>query len=276
MDTLIPPPRSSRRAMGPPLDLSVTSPKLRLLVQLVIPAAILLIIAVGMITGYLEKWLWMGQLKYVGIFWKLFSVQWTMYAISFAGVFVFVWFNLRHALVVGEVPGGPVDDLARSLIAAGASRITFHVDAATHVDRTLALIKSEGALAGLAFNPATPLGVLEWVIDKVDLVLVMSVNPGFGGQQFIHSTLRKLDAVRQIIDRSGRDVRLQVDDGVKIGNIAEIAHAGADVFVAGSGIFGAPDYADAIKAMRTELVGATWVPFSGRPHIEPSRNRGAS
>ena len=170
----------------------------------------------------------------------------------------------------------PVDALARSFTDAGANRITFHVDAATHVDRTLGLIKSGGALAGLAFNPATPLGALEWVIDKVDLILIMSVNPGFGGQHFIDSALRKLDEARRIIDRSGRDIRLQVDGGVKISNIADIARAGADTFVAGSGIFKAPNYTKAIDAMRAQIAEASWEPLSGRPPIELNRTRGTS
>ncbi|WP_419729142.1 ribulose-phosphate 3-epimerase [Lichenicola sp.] len=147
----------------------------------------------------------------------------------------------------------PVDALVQSFIKAGANRITFHSDAATHVDRTLHLIRSEGALAGLALNPATPLSALDWVIDTVDLILVMSVNPGFGGQTFIPSTLPKLEAVRDIIARSGRDIRLQVDGGVKIANIAAIARAGADTFVSGSGIFDTPDYRGTIDAMRAQI-----------------------
>ena len=131
--------------------------------------------------------------------------------------------------------------------------ITFHPDASTHVDRTLQLIRSEGKQAGLVFNPATPLDVLEWVIDKVDLVLIMSVNPGFGGQSFIDSALRKLEKARKIIDASGRDIRLEVDGGVKVDNIRRIADAGADTFVAGSAIFGKPDYKGVIDAMRAEL-----------------------
>ncbi|HEY9108045.1 MAG TPA: ribulose-phosphate 3-epimerase, partial [Roseateles sp.] len=131
--------------------------------------------------------------------------------------------------------------------------VTFHPDASTHVDRTLQLIKGEGKQAGLVFNPATPLDVLEWVIDKVDLVMLMSVNPGFGGQSFIPSALQKLRRVRELIDRSGRDIRLEIDGGVKVDNIREIADAGADTFVAGSAIFGKPDYKAVIDAMRQQL-----------------------
>ena len=149
----------------------------------------------------------------------------------------------------------PVDALALAFIKAGADRITFHVDAATHVDRTLQLIRSEGALAGLAFDPATPLKALEWVIDKVDLILIMSVNPGFPCQSFIPSTLRKLRAARKLIDASGRDIRLEVDGGVKIDNIRAVADAGADTIVSGSGIFNTRDYKQTIDAMRAELSG---------------------
>jgi ribulose-phosphate 3-epimerase len=147
----------------------------------------------------------------------------------------------------------PVDSLAQAFCRAGADMVTFHPDASTHVDRTLQLIKGEGKQAGLVFNPATPLDVLEWVIDKVDLVMLMSVNPGFGGQSFIPSALAKLKKAREIIDRSGRDIRLEIDGGVKVDNIREIADAGADTFVAGSAIFGKPDYRAVIKAMRAEL-----------------------
>jgi ribulose-phosphate 3-epimerase len=146
-----------------------------------------------------------------------------------------------------------VDSLALAFIKAGADRITFHVDASTHSDRTLQLIKSEGALAGLAFDPATPLGALEWVIDKVDLMLTRSVNPGFPGQSFIPSTLRKLREARSTIDRCGRDIRLEVDGGVKIANIRAIADAGDDVVVSGSGIFKRPGYKRTLDAMRDEL-----------------------
>jgi ribulose-phosphate 3-epimerase len=131
--------------------------------------------------------------------------------------------------------------------------VSFHPDASAHVDRTLQLIKAEGCQAGLVFNPASPIDVLEWVIDKVDLVLVMSVNPGFGGQSFIDSALRKVEKLRKIIDASGRDIRLEVDGGIKVDNIRRVADAGADTFVAGSAIFGQPDYKAVIDAMRTQL-----------------------
>jgi ribulose-phosphate 3-epimerase len=151
----------------------------------------------------------------------------------------------------------PVDALAQAFAEAGADLISFHPDASTHVDRTLALIRDAGCKAGLVFNPATPLDVLEWVMDKdadrVDLVLLMSVNPGFGGQSFIDSTLRKCTVARRLIERSGRDVRLQVDGGIKTGNIRRVAEAGADTFVAGSAIFGQPDYMAVMEAMRAEL-----------------------
>jgi ribulose-phosphate 3-epimerase len=147
----------------------------------------------------------------------------------------------------------PVDALAQAFCQAGADLVSFHPDASTHVDRTLQLIQAEGCRAGLVFNPATPLDVLEWVIDKVDLVLIMSVNPGFGGQSFIASALRKIEAARRIIDASGRDIRLEVDGGIKVDNIRPAADAGADTFVAGSAIFGKPDYRAVIQAMRREL-----------------------
>ena len=147
----------------------------------------------------------------------------------------------------------PVDALAQAFAKAGADIITFHPDASAHVDRTLQVIKAEGKQAGLVFNPATPLDVLEWVIDKIDVVLLMSVNPGFGGQSFIGSTLRKCEAARRFIERSGRDIRLEVDGGIKIDNIRRVADAGADTFVAGSAIFGQPDYRVVIDAMRREL-----------------------
>jgi ribulose-phosphate 3-epimerase len=147
----------------------------------------------------------------------------------------------------------PVDALASAFAAAGADVITFHPDASTHVDRTLQLIHDAGCRAGLAFNPAQPLDVLEWVIEKVDLVLVMSVNPGFGGQGFIPSALRKIERVRRLIADSGRDIRLEVDGGIKVDNIRSVADAGADTFVAGSAIFGQPDYGSVIGAMRGEL-----------------------
>ncbi|MBK1690084.1 ribulose-phosphate 3-epimerase [Rubrivivax gelatinosus] len=147
----------------------------------------------------------------------------------------------------------PVDALATAFAKAGADLVSFHPDASTHVDRTLQLIQAEGCQAGLVFNPAEPLDVLEWVIDKVDLVLIMSVNPGFGGQSFIDSALRKIEKARKIIDASGRDIRLEVDGGIKIDNIRRVADAGADTFVAGSAIFSQPDYAAVIAAMRAEL-----------------------
>ena len=147
----------------------------------------------------------------------------------------------------------PVDALAQSFAKAGADLISFHPDASTHVDRTLQLIKGAGCKAGLVFNPAAPIDILEWVIDKVDLVLVMSVNPGFGGQSFIPSALRKIEKLRKVIDASGRDIRLEVDGGIKADNIRAAADAGADTFVAGSAIFGQKDYAHAIAEMRAAL-----------------------
>src|SRR5437773_3293985 len=147
----------------------------------------------------------------------------------------------------------PVDALAQAFAKAGADLVSFHPDASTHVDRTLQLIKAEGRQAGLVFNPAEPIDVLEWVIDKVDLVLIMSVNPGFGGQSFIDSALRKIERARRIIEASGRDIRLEVDGGIKVENIRAVAAAGADTFVAGSAIFGQADYRAVIAAMRREL-----------------------
>lgn len=147
----------------------------------------------------------------------------------------------------------PVDALAQAFAQAGADLISFHPDASAHVDRTLQLIKAAGCQAGLVFNPASSVDVLDWVIDKVDLVLVMSVNPGFGGQSFIPSALRKVEKLRRIIDASGRDIRLEVDGGIKTDNIRAVADAGADTFVAGSAIFGQPDYKAVIDAMRSRL-----------------------
>jgi len=147
----------------------------------------------------------------------------------------------------------PVDALAQAFCKAGADLVSFHPDASTHVDRTLQLIRGEGCQAGLVFNPATPLDVLEWVIDKVDLVLVMSVNPGFGGQSFIASALKKVERARRLIEASGRDIRLEVDGGIKVDNIRQVADAGADTFVAGSAIFGKADYKSVIDAMRGAL-----------------------
>ena len=147
----------------------------------------------------------------------------------------------------------PVDALAQAFAEAGADLISFHPDASIHVDRTLQLISAAGCQAGVVFNPAMPIDVLAWVIDKVDLVLLMSVNPGFGGQSFIDSTLRKTESVRKLIDASGRDIRLEVDGGIKVDNIRRVADAGADTFVAGSAIFGQQDYRQVIDAMRAEL-----------------------
>ena len=153
----------------------------------------------------------------------------------------------------------PVDRIVPDFAAAGASYITFHPEASEHVDRTLQLIRSEGCKSGLVFNPATPLSVLQHVIDKVDMILLMSVNPGFGGQSFLPSTLDKLRQARKLIDESGRDIRLEIDGGVKVDNIGEIHAAGADTFVAGSAIFGAArdgdpnSYDTVISEMRAAL-----------------------
>lgn len=147
----------------------------------------------------------------------------------------------------------PVDRLIPDFAKAGANYITFHPEATEHIDRSLQLIRDQGCKAGLVFNPATPLSYLDYVMDKVDMILLMSVNPGFGGQSFIPSTLEKLKQVRQRIDESGFDIRLEVDGGVKVNNIAEIARAGADTFVAGSAIFDQPDYKSVIEQMRQEL-----------------------
>ncbi|WP_018869710.1 MULTISPECIES: ribulose-phosphate 3-epimerase [unclassified Thioalkalivibrio] len=156
----------------------------------------------------------------------------------------------------------PVDRIIPDFAQAGASYITFHPEASDHIDRTLQLIKSEGCKAGLVFNPATPLSHLDYVMDKVDMILLMSVNPGFGGQKFIPGTLDKLREARQRIDASGRDIRLEIDGGVKADNIREVKAAGADTFVAGSAIFGAGEdsdpnrYDSILKKMREELAGA--------------------
>jgi ribulose-phosphate 3-epimerase len=147
----------------------------------------------------------------------------------------------------------PVDALIGAFAAAGADVISFHPEASLHVDRTLQLIKAAGCGAGLAFDPATPLEVLEYVLDKVDLVLIMSVNPGFGGQSFIDAALKKIERARKLIDAAGRDIRLEVDGGIKIENIQRAAAAGADTFVAGSAIFSCADYRAVIDAMRYEL-----------------------
>ena len=151
----------------------------------------------------------------------------------------------------------PVDRIVPDFAKAGASVISFHPEASEHVHRTIQLIKDSGCKAGLVFNPATPLTWLDHTLDQIDLVLIMSVNPGFGGQRFIDGALDKLRAVRERIDRSGRDIRLEVDGGVKGDNIGAIARAGADTFVAGSAIFGSGDYAATIKAMRAEVAGQT-------------------
>lgn len=147
----------------------------------------------------------------------------------------------------------PVDALVPMFAKAGADIISFHPEASDHIDRTLSLIRESGCRAGLVFNPATPLSYLDHVMDKLDLILIMSVNPGFGGQKFIPEALEKLRAVRKRIHGSGRDIRLQIDGGVKVDNIAEIARAGADTFVAGSAIYGTKDYKATIDAMRAEL-----------------------
>ena len=147
----------------------------------------------------------------------------------------------------------PVDRIIPDFAKAGADYITFHPEATEHIDRSLQLIRDQGCKAGLVFNPATPLGYLDYVMDKIDMILLMSVNPGFGGQSFIPATLEKLKQVRKRIDESGFDIRLEVDGGVKINNIAEIAAAGADTFVAGSAIFDQPDYRQVIDAMRQQL-----------------------
>ena len=147
----------------------------------------------------------------------------------------------------------PVDALAAAFADAGADLISFHPDASAHVHRSIQAIKGKGCKAGLVFNPAASLDVLDWVIDELDLILIMSVNPGFGGQSFIDSALRKIEAVRSRIDASGKDIRLEVDGGIKLENIARVAAAGADTFVAGSAIFGKPDYKAVMDAMRLEL-----------------------
>jgi ribulose-phosphate 3-epimerase len=147
----------------------------------------------------------------------------------------------------------PVDALAAQFADAGADYISFHPDASGHVHRSIQAIKAKGVKAGLVFNPAEPLDVLDWVIDDIDLILIMSVNPGFGGQSFIDSTLRKIEDVRKRITASGKDIRLEVDGGIKVDNIRRVADAGADTFVAGSAIFGKPDYKAVVNAMRQAL-----------------------
>jgi len=151
----------------------------------------------------------------------------------------------------------PVDRLVPDFAKAGASLISFHPEASRHVDRTIQLIKSQGCQAGLVLNPATPVEVLDYTLENLDLVLVMSVNPGFGGQGFIDSALRKIEAIRRRIDATGKPIRLEVDGGVKADNIGRIAAAGADTFVAGSAIFNAPDYAEVIAKMRAEVARAS-------------------
>lgn len=160
---------------------------------------------------------------------------------------------LTEAIIDVHLMVKPVDRIVPDFAAAGANIISFHPEASDHIDRTLGLIRDHGCKAGLVFNPATPLTCLQHVIDKVDLVLIMSVNPGFGGQQFIPHALEKIRDARAQIERSGRDILLEVDGGVKTQNIAAIAAAGADTFVAGSAIFGTDDYAATIAAMRAEL-----------------------
>ncbi len=150
----------------------------------------------------------------------------------------------------------PVDRIIPDFAKAGANIISFHPEASEHIDRTLQLIRDHGCKAGLVFNPATPLHCLEHVMDKLDLILIMSVNPGFGGQSFIPEALKKIEKVRELIDASGRDILLEVDGGIKIENIAAAARAGADTFVAGSAIFGKPDYKAVIDAMRAQLATA--------------------
>ena len=147
----------------------------------------------------------------------------------------------------------PVDDLIRMFADAGATYITFHPEASMHIDRSLQLAREVGCKSGLVLNPATSLDQVQWVLDKIDMLLLMSVNPGFGGQKFIPSTLAKLRQARELIDGSAYDIRLEVDGGVGVNNIAEIATAGADTFVAGSAIFSQPDYAKVISEMRSEL-----------------------
>lgn len=151
----------------------------------------------------------------------------------------------------------PVDRIIPDFAKAGANYITFHPESSEHIDRSLQLIRDCGCKSGLVFNPATPLNYLDYVLDKVDVVLLMSVNPGFGGQSFIPATLKKLQQARKIIDESGYDISLEVDGGVKVDNIAEIAAAGADMFVAGSAIFGKPDYKQVIDQMRIQLANVS-------------------
>ena len=157
------------------------------------------------------------------------------------------------ALIDVHLMVSPVDELIHEFAKAGADIIVFHPDATTHLNRSLSLIKSYGLKAGLAFNPATALNYLDYTLEQLDLILLMSVNPGFGGQSFIPGTLVKIEQVRQLIKQTGRDIILQVDGGIKVDNIAEVAARGANAFVAGSAIFNAPDYKQVIEAMRNEL-----------------------
>ena len=150
----------------------------------------------------------------------------------------------------------PVDELVPQFAKAGATLISFHPEASRHVDRTISLIRDHGCQPGLVLNPSTPMGQLHWTLDKLDLVLLMSVNPGFGGQSFIPHVLEKVRKVREMIDASGREIRLEVDGGVKVDNIAAVASAGADTFVAGSAIFGSDDYRDTISRMKANVAGA--------------------
>jgi len=160
---------------------------------------------------------------------------------------------LTKAVIDVHLMVKPVDRIVPDFARAGANIISFHPEASEHVDRTIGLIKESGCKAGLVFNPATPLSWLDHTLDKIDLVLIMSVNPGFGGQNFIPGALEKLRTVRRLIEESGRDIWLEVDGGVKVDNIAEIARAGADTFVAGSAVFGSKDYKATIASMRGEL-----------------------
>lgn len=160
---------------------------------------------------------------------------------------------LTDALIDVHLMVKPVDRIVPDFAKAGANIISFHPEASEHIDRTIGLIKEQGCKAGLVFNPATPLHYLDHVMDKLDLILIMSVNPGFGGQKFIPEALNKLREVRRRIDASGRDIWLEIDGGVKVDNIAEVARAGADTFVAGSAIYGTPDYKATIDQMRAQL-----------------------
>lgn len=166
-------------------------------------------------------------------------------------------YNVRHGInapIDVHLMVKPVDSLIQDFADAGASYITFHPEASEHIDRSLELIRSNGCKCGLVFNPATPLAWLDHVMDKLDMILIMSVNPGFGGQSFIPGALDKLREARRMIDASGREIRLEIDGGVKIDNIGEIAAAGADTFVAGSAIFSSDDYATTINTMREAII----------------------